>query len=93
MKRTKLQLRTQKTMDVKQSKINNMENQQTIDRLNLLIEINNDRIEGYETASKETQETDLRSLFGQLAQTSHACKAELVAAVEEMSGTGQPGLP
>ena len=33
-----------------------MENEKTIGALNKLIEINNDRIEGYETASKETKE-------------------------------------
>jgi uncharacterized protein (TIGR02284 family) len=64
-----------------------MENQKSIDTLNTLIEINNDRIEGYETASKETKETDLKSLFAQLAQTSYACKAELVGEVEALGGT------
>jgi hypothetical protein len=32
--------------------------------LNTLIIINNDRIEGYETAAKETEEQDLKVLFG-----------------------------
>jgi hypothetical protein len=32
--------------------------------LNTLITINNDRIEGYETATKETEEQDLKTLFG-----------------------------
>jgi len=34
--------------------------------LNTLIENNNDRIEGYETASNETEEQDLKTLFAQL---------------------------
>jgi uncharacterized protein (TIGR02284 family) len=63
-----------------------MENQKSIDALNTLIEINNDRIEGYETASKETDEADLKSLFAQLAQTSYTCKSELVAEVEALGG-------
>ena len=36
-----------------------MENEKTIEALNTLITINNDRIEGYETAAKETEEQDL----------------------------------
>lgn len=64
-----------------------MENQKSIDALNSLIEINNDRIEGYETASKETDESELKTLFAQLAQTSFECKEELVDEVEEMGGT------
>ena len=32
-----------------------MEDKKSINVLNKLIEINNDRIEGYETASKETE--------------------------------------
>jgi uncharacterized protein (TIGR02284 family) len=63
-----------------------MENKKSIDALNTLIEINNDRIEGYETAFKETDESDLKTLFAQLAQTSHECKEELVEEVEELGG-------
>jgi uncharacterized protein (TIGR02284 family) len=68
-----------------------MENQKTIDALNTLIEINNDRIEGYETASKETDEAELKSLFAQLAQTSHECKGELAAEVHALGGTPEEG--
>jgi hypothetical protein len=35
-----------------------------------LININNDRIKGYVTASIETQEQDLKNLFAQLSTTS-----------------------
>ena len=51
-----------------------MENEKTIDALNKLIEINNDRIEGYETASKETNDTDLLNLFSGFIQTSKKCR-------------------
>lgn len=68
-----------------------MENQRSIDVLNTLIEINNDRIEGYETASKETEETDLKKLFAQLTETSEDCKAALVDEVEELGGTPVEG--
>jgi len=63
-----------------------MEEKKSIDVLNKLVEINNDRIEGYETASKETQETDLKTLFSQLAQTSQDCRAELVDEVNQLGG-------
>jgi uncharacterized protein (TIGR02284 family) len=64
-----------------------MENEKTIEVLNTLIEINNDRIEGYETASKETEEQDLQSFFGELAQTSHKCRKELSDEVTKLGGT------
>ncbi|HZB11630.1 MAG TPA: PA2169 family four-helix-bundle protein [Chryseolinea sp.] len=63
-----------------------MEEKKSIDVLNKLVEINNDRIEGYETASKETQETDLKTLFSQLAQTSQDCRAELIDEVTQLGG-------
>ena len=53
-----------------------MENETTIAVLNTLITINNDRIEGYETASKETEEQDLKTLFAQFSSTSQKCKHE-----------------
>ena len=64
-----------------------MNKEKSIDVLNKLIEINNDRIEGYETASKETKNADLKSLFLKLTQTSQKCKAELVSEVSKLGGT------
>jgi len=64
-----------------------MDNKKSIDVLNTLIEINNDRIEGYETASKETDEPDLIKLFTQLVASSDECNAELIEEVEKMGGT------
>jgi len=63
-----------------------MEDKKAIDVLNKLIEINNDRIEGYETASKETDETELKTLFTQLAQTSQECNGELIDEVIQLGG-------
>jgi uncharacterized protein (TIGR02284 family) len=54
--------------------------------LNELIEVHNDRIEGYETAAKETNETDLKSLFTSLASHSHQMKSELVNLVRSRGG-------
>jgi uncharacterized protein (TIGR02284 family) len=68
-----------------------MENDKSIDALNKLIEINNDRIEGYNTASKETEETDLKSLFDQLAETSVECRADLIEEVVSLGGTPVEG--
>ena len=68
-----------------------METEKTIDALNKLITINNDRIEGYETASKETDETDLKSLFAHLMATSQKCKRELEAEVLVLAGEPSEG--
>ncbi|MFV8377038.1 PA2169 family four-helix-bundle protein [Flavobacterium sp. LB1P62] len=63
-----------------------MDQEKSIDVLNTLIEINNDRIEGYETASEETEESDLKALFSQLMKTSQNCKMELVSEVQKLGG-------
>ncbi len=69
-----------------------MENtSESINILNTLIEINNDRIEGYQTASKETEERDLKNLFSQMMQTSQKCKDELVSEVTALGGTVEEG--
>jgi uncharacterized protein (TIGR02284 family) len=62
-------------------------NQTAIDVLNTLVEINNDRIEGYQTASKETEDRDLKNLFSQLSQTSRICKQELSNEITKLGGT------
>lgn len=68
-----------------------MENKEAIDALNTLVEINNDRIEGYETATKETNEPDLKVLFTKLADTSRDCRIELEREVEQLGGTPAQG--
>ncbi len=68
-----------------------MENEKTIEVLNTLITINNDRIEGYETAAKETEEQDLKALFARFSSTSEKCKGELVAEVTKLGGTPAEG--
>ena len=68
-----------------------MENKKAIDVLNKLVEINNDRIEGYETAGKETTEPDLKVLFTKLAETSQDCRIELEREVELLGGTPAKG--
>ncbi len=68
-----------------------MEKDKAIDVLNSLIVINNDRIEGYETASKETEESDLKTLFQQFISTSRNCKQELVREVTLLGGEEAEG--
>ena len=68
-----------------------MENEKTIDVLNSLITINNDRIEGYKTALEETEESDLKSLFGEFILTSEKCKRELVNEVDMLGAEHAEG--
>lgn len=68
-----------------------MEHEKTIDALNKLVEINNDRIEGYETATKETNEQELKSLFSQFVQTSLKCKHELTSEIYKLGGDPTEG--
>jgi uncharacterized protein (TIGR02284 family) len=64
-----------------------MEENKNIAVLNQLVEINNDRLEGYETAAKEAQTEDLKQLFSQLQATSSAHLDELSREVIAMGGT------
>lgn len=91
-------LNEEKNADEKLSKIANSSNKNienthdnSIDVLNNLLEINNDRIEGYNHASKETNEPDLKKLFTTLEKTSYKCKEELTAEVKRLGGTPVEG--
>lgn len=64
-----------------------MNKEKSIDALNMLIEINNDRIKGYETALNETEEADLKNIFSVFLQTSQKCKVELVTEVNKLGGS------
>ena len=68
-----------------------MNTEKAIEVLNTLVEINNDRIEGYETAMKETEEGDLKSLFTTFKQTSLKCKVDLESEVQRMGGKPEEG--
>ncbi|WP_132432131.1 ferritin-like domain-containing protein [Natronoflexus pectinivorans] len=63
-----------------------MKKEKTIEVLNSLITINNDRIEGYETASKETSELDLKTMFAKFISTSKKCNQELAKEVNMLGG-------
>src|SRR5687768_803797 len=68
-----------------------MENNKSISVLNALITINNDRIQGYETAIGETEDQDLKTLFAQFIQTSKLCRNELSTEVTKLGGTPEDG--
>lgn len=68
-----------------------METNKTTSALNTLIEINNDRVAGYKTATDETKDTDLRMLFGELTQTSQENLSELRAEVKRLGGEPEEG--
>lgn len=61
--------------------------QEIIDSLNNLIQINNDRIQGYLTASQETDQGDLKGVFSEMMKTSQDCRRELVQEVTKLGGT------
>ena len=65
-------------------------NEKTLEVLNDLIEINNDRVEGYERASKETEtkDADLRAVFNEMATESRRYANELSKYV--MAGVDEP---
>jgi uncharacterized protein (TIGR02284 family) len=54
-----------------------MENNKIADALNKLVEINNDRVVGYEKAVDETEDTMLKSLFTRFAAQSRSYRSEL----------------
>ncbi len=66
-------------------------NQEIVDSLNNLIQINNDRIQGYLTASQETDEGDLKSVFSEMMTASQECRRELVQEVSKLGGTAIEG--
>ncbi|RYE34608.1 MAG: PA2169 family four-helix-bundle protein [Sphingobacteriaceae bacterium] len=69
------------------------QNDSTVEVLNDLIEINNDRIEGYDRAIKEStaENADLIDLFKQLIDESHSCKMALSTEVLVMKGETAEG--
>lgn len=68
-----------------------MENKDSISSLNKLIEINNDRVEGYETASNETTSADLKALFSELRATSQSNLSELRSEINRLGGEPEEG--
>jgi uncharacterized protein (TIGR02284 family) len=63
-----------------------MNKEKSIVVLNNLIEINNDRIQVYETATIVIEESDLKDLFSEFQKTSEIFKSELAEEVQKMGG-------
>ena len=65
----------------------------TVDTLNDLVEMHNDRVAGYEKAVKELKEedADLRSLFNQMISESLTIKQELVEEIAAVGGEVKTG--
>ena len=63
-------------------------NNDEIDVLNDLVQINNDRIEGYEKAIEDTRDSDsdYQSVFSQMIDQSRRYKQELVAVITAKGG-------
>ncbi len=71
-----------------------MEHKACIDALNDLIQINNDRIVGYQKGIdelKDGQDTDLKSLFGNMISESTSYKKDLEDLVLEYGGSPADG--
>ena len=72
-------------------------NENLVEVLNDLVQINNDRVEGYEKAAEETKDidVDLKALFIKMAEESIKYKTELVNEITKFGGdpvTGTTGL-
>ena len=68
-------------------------NEKLIEVLNDLIEINNDRVTGYEKAANETKslDVDLQAIFHSMANDSRKYAAELTNHVAELGGEPATG--
>ncbi len=61
-------------------------NEKITEVLNSLVQINNDRIDGYEHATKETKDLDLKTLFNGMLDKSRKLKTELASEVRNYGG-------
>jgi uncharacterized protein (TIGR02284 family) len=68
-------------------------NEKDIEVLNDLVQINNDRITGYEKAADESRDidVDLRSIFARMAEESRQYKSELISLVTKLGGEPATG--
>ena len=66
-----------------------MENvkESTVEILNDILKLHNDRIQGYELAINDTDDIDLKALFGRYAEQSRTMFADLSASIERAGGT------
>jgi len=69
------------------------QNDKLVSVLNDLIQINNDRVNGYEKASEETKDkdVDLQAIFNKMADDSRGYAAELTQEVRSLGGEPDTG--
>lgn len=65
-----------------------MENvkESTVEILNDILKLHNDRIEGYSMAINDTDDIDLKALFSRYAEQSRTMVADLTASIERAGG-------
>lgn len=65
-----------------------MENvkESTVEILHDILKLHNDRIEGYEMAINDTNDIDLKALFGRYAEQSRAMVSDLTVSIERAGG-------
>lgn len=66
-------------------------NEKVIEQLNKLVEINNDRVQGYENAAKESIDSDLKSLFIEMSNHSRRLRTDLSNEIRKLGGTPTEG--
>ena len=66
-------------------------NKEIIYIINDLIEVIDDRIKGYDTASKEVKEADLKNIFNEISSKSKKLKEELIPIVLQHGGKIEKG--
>lgn len=66
-------------------------NEKIVSHLNQLVEINNDRMEGYERAISETEDADLISLFTNMAAHSRSYRSDLAREITSLGGEPTEG--
>ena len=69
-----------------------MNKEKSIEALNTLIEINNNRIEIYGTSSKHSSGDDVKDLFFKLMQSGKKCRTELISEVLQLGGIPIEGI-
>jgi len=77
--------------EVLKEKKKNMLKEKTVDTLNDLVQVNNDRIEAYKKALEHTDEADLEALFTNFINTSRNCNQELSGEIKALGGTPVEG--
>lgn len=68
-------------------------NEQTVEVINDLVKINNDRIAGYQRAISETKDldVDLKGMFEGMIRESEQYKTELIGALGRLGGSADTG--